>query len=96
MFLSLSTSGYYVRKILESKNELVEAGLLMPAFLAKVNPTLVRNALKKELSSEEYKGKFRYSPLVHAIEKRMQRARFEEALLDLAYAYRGYTIYFPA
>ena len=45
-------------------HELVYAGLLMPPFLAQVKPKLVRQALKNELNSDRFKGKFRYSYMI--------------------------------
>lgn len=86
-----------VFKIIEdSMHELVYAGLLMPPFLAQVKPKLVRQALKNELNSDRFKGKFRYSYMYRVIVKRIQRARYEQGLLALARAYVGYDIYFPA
>lgn len=35
---------------------MVEAGLLMPPFLAKVDSRLVRSELQKLLTSDKYKG----------------------------------------
>lgn len=86
-----------VFKIIEdSMHELVYAGLLMPPFLAQVKPKLVRQALKNELNSDRFKGKFRYSYMYRVIVKRIQRARYEQGLLALARAYVGYDIDFPA
>ena len=46
-----------VLSFLESNmDELVEAGLLMPPFLASVNPSLVRRKLQRIVSTGPFKG----------------------------------------
>lgn len=49
----------------ESREELVSSGLLMPAFLAKVNPKLVRTELQKQLSSEAGKVSILFASSCH-------------------------------
>lgn len=80
----------------ENVEQLYASGLLEPPFLASVKPSLVRKELKKVLSTGEYKGKFKYSTIWHILDRRIQRARYEQFLLSLAGAYDGYRIDFPA
>lgn len=76
--------------LLCSMDNLVEAGLLMPPFLANVNPQ------KRAAERGEYKGKLKYTSLVLIVDKRMKRAKYEQFLLTLAGAYVDYKLYFPS
>lgn len=85
------------KAIMESMDELVAGGLLMPPFLATIKShKAFRDAIKAELISDKYKGKLRFSSIMRIMYKRMQRARFEQALLTQARSYVGYEIDFPA
>lgn len=84
---------YFIK---DNMDQLSSAGLLLPPFLANVNPSLVRKELQTLLSSGEYKDKLKYSTLEHIISKRIKRARYEQFLLSLASAYEGLRISFPA
>nr|CAA71809.1 RNA polymerase [Beta vulgaris subsp. maritima] len=86
-------------EIRENRTLFENKGFLMPAFLTK---TILANAsgiLRTTYDNDEYKeirSIYRYSELVTILMKNMQRARYECTILDLAEAYRGYSIYFPA
>jgi len=45
---------------------------------------------------ENKRRKFKFASLVGILDKRIQRARYEQFLLELATVYEGYTLYFPA
>lgn len=81
----------------EHQDLLVQKGLLMPPFLANVNPSSLYDILRGELLLEEnQKGKLKFASLVEIWDKRIQRARYEQFLLELASVYEGYCLYFPA
>jgi hypothetical protein len=68
----------------------------MPKFLAHVKPSLVYDALRSELlSSEDNKAEFQFSTNVDFLDKRIQRARYEQFIINLAQANDGYTFAAP-
>lgn len=57
----------------------------MPPFLANVNPSYLYDILRAEfLLEENKKGKLQFGSLVEIWDKRIQRARYEKFLLELA------------
>jgi hypothetical protein len=78
------------------QEDLSSLGLLMPPFLASVNPHLVYGKLKEELTSYVDRKKFHFSHLVDMMDKRIQRARYEQFIIRLASAYEGYKFDLPA
>lgn len=83
--------------IKENNDRLVKSGLLMPSFLASVNikeaTDLLRKCFFQELSDS---NKCTYNKLLNEFLKRVQRARYETFILNLASAYEGYRFYLPA
>lgn len=82
--------------IKENQDLLVESGLLMPPILANVNPHSVYEILRGELLMNNNKEKYKLSTHVDILDKRIQRARYEQFLIQLATVYDGYTFYLPA
>lgn len=80
--------------ILEYRDALEEAGLLMNRYLAKVNLEDAAKLLRACHTEDRSVGK--YSKLLNDFAKRVQRARYEEFVLNLACAYDGYQFYLPA
>ena len=68
----------------------------MPPILANVNPHSVYEILRGELLMNNNKEKYKLSTNVDILEKRIQRARYEHFLIQLATVYDGYTFYLPA
>lgn len=74
-------------------------GFLMPEFLNNVILPKATGILRTLFDKEEYKdirSIYGYSELVTILTKNLQRARYECTILDLAKAYEGYSLYFPA
>lgn len=56
----------------------------MPPMLANVNPQAVYNILRDAMSEVDNIEEYKFSTLVSLLEKRIQRARYEQFLLQLA------------
>lgn len=83
--------------LMNNKEKLEEAGLLMPSFLAKVDPARVRDEIGYLLSTEESQdSELTFRGIARLVFKRMQEARYEQFLLKLAHGYKDHNIYFPA
>jgi len=64
---------------------LEEAGLLMPAFLAKVYPVRVREEIRAVLSNGELKSDIlNYANLAKVMDNRIKAARYEQFLIYIA------------
>lgn len=84
-----------LRFLPENPDILSQVGLLLPSWLAKVNPHIVYDILRKELSSIENK-KFKFNNLVAILDNRIQGARHEQFIIRLVRAYQDYGFDFPA
>ena len=94
---SFKINSNFLNFILENRELLEECGYLMPEFLSKV---ILAHASRK-LRSHFEKNKdiqtiYKFSDVYALLIKNMQRARYECTILDLAKAYSGYSLYFPA
>lgn len=67
----------------------------MPSFLANVNPYIIYERLRAEIT-EGKKANIQLSSVISILEKHIQRARYEEFMITRASAYSGYTLWFPA
>ena len=88
-----------LKDILENRPFYEKHGFLMPSFLNHVILSKASGILRTHLDRVEYKelkSIYRFSELVTILMKNMQRARYECTILDLAKAYDGYSLYFPA
>lgn len=84
----------HLRYVKENQDFLVQKGLLMHPFLTNVNPSNMYDILRKELQlPENKKAKFKYDTLVAILDKRIQRARYEQFLLELATVYEAPCIF---
>lgn len=79
----------------ENMTGLVDAGLLKPPYRSRVNISQLRRSLQRFLKENKY-DEYRFSTLWVLLEKRVQQARYERFVLELAKAYDGYQLYFPA
>jgi DNA-directed RNA polymerase len=93
---SFQINSKFLSFLKENQDFLVQKGLLMPPFLANVISSDMYDLIRKELLEDNQKVKFKYDTLVGIMDKRIQRARYEQFLLELATVYEGYTLYFPA
>ncbi|NP_063983.1 orf329 (mitochondrion) [Beta vulgaris subsp. vulgaris] len=88
----------YLNFLLTHNDYLVRTGFLMPAFLNhidfKVAIDIIRDLRSKE--SENFQKTYTLNSIVHILEYNIQRARYEQNVLEMAYAYRGFRIYLPA
>lgn len=76
---------------------LVQSGLLMPRFLSSLNLKEATDELRKSYSQDPSLMKVcNFTSLLHELMVRVQRARFESFILQLASAYEGYEFYLPA
>lgn len=75
--------------IKSNQDFLVEKELLMPPMLANISPHTVYNIMRTEFSTGENKEKSKFSTNVDILDKRIQRARYEQFLIQLATAYEG-------
>lgn len=76
---------------------LVKSGLLMPKFLASLNVTKAIDLLRMSyLEDPSLMNVCNYQNLVKEFMKRIQRARYETFIINLASAYEGYRFYLPA
>jgi DNA-directed RNA polymerase len=74
-----------------------ESGFLMPEFLSKVILPRASGILRSHYEkNSKIKMYYKFSDVYALLIKNMQRARYECTILDLAKAYEGYSIYFPA
>lgn len=76
---------------------LVKSGLLMPRLLASLNVPNVINLLRKSyLEDPSITQVCKFQELLNEFMVRIQRARYEVFIIDLASAYEGYRFYLPA
>jgi DNA-directed RNA polymerase len=76
---------------------LVKSGLLMPKFLASLNIKNSIDLLRMSYLEDPSLTKIsNYQNLVKEFMKRIQRARYETFIINLASAYEGYRFYLPA
>lgn len=74
-----------------------ECGYLMPEFLSKVILPHASGILRSHFDkNKDIQTIYKFSDLYALLIKNMQRARYECTILDLAKAYEGYSLYFPA
>lgn len=77
-------------------DHLVKSGLLMPRFLASLNLKEASDLLRKSyLQDQSVMNISKYSDLFNELLKRVQCARYESFILNLASAYAGYRFYLP-
>lgn len=81
--------------LLERKDVLEEFGLLMPSWLANVEPHIIFRILREDLLETNNK-QFKFSTLVKILDKRIQQARYEQLIIRIATAYEGLSFYLPA
>lgn len=81
--------------IREHRQSLEEKGFLMPSFLSNIRIHVVYERLRVEVSTANSKDLV-YSELASIIDKQVQRARYEDFLINLATALEEYTFWFPA
>lgn len=96
----LQSVGFMINKdmkefIHNNMDSLVDAGMLMPTYLARVNISKLRRALQKFIDDNKYVS-YKFTTLWSILDKRVQQARYEKYVMDLANMYEGYTLYFPA
>lgn len=95
----LQSVGFMINRemfeFINNMDSLVDAGLLMPTYLSRVNIYNLRRSLQKFLNDKEY-DYYKFTTLWSILDKRVQQARYEKSVLDLASVYEGYTLYFPA
>lgn len=74
-----------------------ECGYLMPEFLSKVILPHASGILRTHFDKhKDIKTIYKLSEVYALLMKNMQRARYECTIIDLAKAYDGYSLYFPA
>ncbi|XP_057432166.1 probable DNA-directed RNA polymerase [Lotus japonicus] len=87
----------FLKSILENRELFEESGYLMPEYLSKVilhhASGILRNHFDK---NKDIQTIYKFSEVYALLIKNMQRARYECTILDLARAYSGYSICFPA
>jgi hypothetical protein len=67
----------------------------MPSFLSNIRLHIVYEKLRVEVSLANRKD-LRFSELATILDKQVQRARYEEFLINLAIALEEYSFWFPA
>ena len=78
----------------QNYDRLVKSGLLMPSFLASLNIKEATDLLRKSFFQEpSVMNICTYNKLLNEFLKRVQRARYETFILNLASAYEGYRFY---
>lgn len=83
--------------IINHQDDLEKAGLLELSFLAKVNPASVWDEIMLLLSSDEFQNtNWTFGSISQLLDKRIQDARYEQLLIQIAKAYNDYKIDFPA
>jgi len=81
--------------IREHRQSLEEKGILMPSFLSNILIHVVYERLRKEVSMANSKDLV-FSNLATILDKLIQRARYEDFIINLATALEEYTFWFPA
>jgi DNA-directed RNA polymerase len=84
-----------LKYLLDNKDVLEEFGLLMPSWLANVEPHIIFRILREDLLETNNK-QFKFSTLVKILDKRIQQARYEQLIIRIATAYEGLSFYLPA
>lgn len=83
--------------IINNYDLLVKSGLLMPRYLASLNVNNAINLLRKYYLEDPSMIKvIKYKDLQNEFMVRIQRARYETFIINLASAYDGYKFYLPA
>ncbi|KAL6310585.1 hypothetical protein AAG906_019256 [Vitis piasezkii] len=83
--------------IMNNNELLVKYGLLMPGFLASLNINRAVELLRNSyLSNNDLTQVCNYQDLLKVFLERIQRARYETFVINIASAYEGYKIYLPA
>ncbi|KAH0687275.1 hypothetical protein KY284_017828 [Solanum tuberosum] len=75
---------------------LVREGLLKPPILASINIPVAIKSLRDAFLKYENKGSITYQSVLDVFLADVQRARYEDFILDIASAYAGYSFYLPA
>lgn len=83
-------------EITENYSKFVESGLLMPRFLSNIKmkdiTPLLRENYMKDAEIRKLKS---FDNLLHQLQKDIQRARYENLIINMANAYTGYKFYLP-
>ena len=75
----------------------VKSGLLMPKFLASLNiPNAINSLRNSYLEDRSIAQVCKFQELLNEFMERIQRARYETFIMNLASAYEGYRFYLPA
>lgn len=81
---------------MNNQEKLEEAGLLMPAFLATLDPVRVREEIRALLSNGEFKSDIlNYTNNAKVMDKRIQAARYEQFIISLMHTRAGLPYLFP-
>nr|CBJ20748.1 hypothetical protein [Beta vulgaris subsp. maritima] len=88
----------FLQLILKYEESFVHTGYLMPSFLTKRNINDVSELVRNLYIAAEQKLRHLtdYSSLIQTFVTNIQRARYEQTLIEMASAYDGYTFYLPA
>jgi DNA-directed RNA polymerase len=87
----------FLNCILEHRDLFEDSGYLMPEFLSKVILHNASGILRSHFDkNKDIQTIYKFSEVYALLIKNMQQARYECTILDLAKAYSGYSIYFPA
>lgn len=82
--------------IKKNYDQLVESGLFMPRFLASLNVQKATDQLRMSyLDNSSLASVCNYQDLLKDFMGRIQRARYETFIINLASAYEGYRFYLP-
>lgn len=82
--------------ITDNYSKFIELGLLMPRFLSNIKmmdiSPLLREHYMKDASIRKLSS---FDNLLHQLQKDIQRARYENLIINMAEAYTGYKFYLP-
>lgn len=99
---ALQCQSYKVNELLldyirDDELDLVNDGFLLPSFLSHVNISKALTLLREcYLNSSVLNKKCSLSNLIDVLCENIQRSQFEQLIISMADAYRGYDFYLPA
>nr|YP_010127583.1 DNA-dependent-RNA-polymerase [Bougainvillea spectabilis]QPP04907.1 DNA-dependent-RNA-polymerase [Bougainvillea spectabilis] len=90
-------NAHFLDYLLANNKLFEESGLIMPKFLASMNYVNVIPLLREMyMGDPEMKEICSFNDLLQLLSKNIQRARYEQLIIKLATAYKGYDFYLPA